>query len=168
MTVTGSTASFYPDPRQYLHTEFKKTMNNNNIWGFGTPEVDELIEIYEEEPGSRSARGRRCTEIDEIVHDEAFYIPFWAAPYLRLAYWDYVQFPDFYLPKRTRADRWTTWSTGSIPRSGRRWRRRCAPGKALPLDERHRQGLLQRPASDSNNSEHDAERTCCRCLKSTI
>jgi hypothetical protein len=38
--------------------------------------------------------------IDEIVHDEAFYIPFWSAPYLRIVYWDYVRFPEFYLPRR--------------------------------------------------------------------
>ena len=24
------------------------------------------------------------------------------APYVRLVYWDYVQFPDFYLPRRTQ------------------------------------------------------------------
>ena len=35
------------------------------------------------------------------MHDEAFYIPFWSAPYIRIVYWDYMQFPDFYLPKRT-------------------------------------------------------------------
>jgi microcin C transport system substrate-binding protein len=100
MTVTGRTANFYPDPRQYLHTDFKKSVNNNDIWGFGTQEVDDLIKIYEEslDPNARLEAMHR---IDAIVHDEAFYIPFWAAPYTRLVYWDYVQFPDFYLPKRT-------------------------------------------------------------------
>lgn len=100
MTMTGRTASFYPDPRQYLHTDFKKSTNNNNIWGFGTAEVDELIKVYEEslDPEARLDAMHR---IDEIVHEEAFYIPFWMAPYLRLVYWDYLQFPEFYLPKRT-------------------------------------------------------------------
>jgi len=100
MTVTGRTSSFYPDPRQYLHTDFKKTTNNNNIWGFGTPEVDSLIKIYEESLDAKE-RIAAMHRIDEIVHDEAFYIPFWMAPYTRLVYWDYVQFPDFFLPKRT-------------------------------------------------------------------
>jgi ABC-type transport system substrate-binding protein len=48
-TVTGRTAGFYPSPRQYLHTEFRDAVNNNNIWGFGTEEVDELIAIYEDD-----------------------------------------------------------------------------------------------------------------------
>jgi microcin C transport system substrate-binding protein len=100
MTMTSRTANYYPDPRQYLHTDFQKSVNNNDIWGFGTREVDELIKIYEEslDPKARLAAMHR---IDAIVHDEAFYIPFWAAPYTRLVYWDYLQFPDFYLPKRT-------------------------------------------------------------------
>ncbi len=100
MTVTGRTSSFYPDPRQYLATEFKKTTNNNDIWGFGSEEVDRLIKIYEDSLNFEERR-RAMYRVDEIVHDEAFYIPFWRAPYIRIAYWDYLRFPDFYLPKRT-------------------------------------------------------------------
>lgn len=100
MTVTSRTAGFYPSPRQYLHSEFKHTTNNNNIWGFGTPEVDGLIKVYEEDLDFEN-RLAAMYRIDEIVHDEAFYIPFWTAPYIRIAYWDYLRFPEFYLPKRT-------------------------------------------------------------------
>lgn len=101
MTVTARTTSVYPAPRQYLHTDFKGSTNNNNIWGFGTPEADELIRIYEEDL-NRDARLKAMHRLDELVYDEAFYIPFWSAPYVRVAYWDYVQFPEFYLPKRTQ------------------------------------------------------------------
>jgi microcin C transport system substrate-binding protein len=100
MTLTARTAGFYPSPRQYLHTEFKNTTNNNNIWGFGTDEVDKLVEIYEQDLDFE-ARRNALYRIDDIVHEEAFYIPFWRSPYIRIAYWDYVRFPDFYLPKRT-------------------------------------------------------------------
>jgi microcin C transport system substrate-binding protein len=100
MTMTNRTTGFYPGPRQYLHTTFKASTNNNNIWGFGTPEVDELIRIYEEDldPGKRRQAMQR---IDEIVHDEAFYIPFWSAPFLRVVHWDYLRFPDTWMPPRT-------------------------------------------------------------------
>ncbi len=101
MTVTGRTAGFYPSPRQYLHTDFKEAVNNNNIWGFGTSEVDEFIEVYEENLDF-DARLRAMHRIDEIVHEEAFYIPFWRAPFIWLAHWDYLRFPDFYLPRRTQ------------------------------------------------------------------
>ena len=110
MTVTGRTTGFYPQPRQYLHTEFKNATNNNNIWGFGTAEVDELVRIYEHDldPGKRRAAMHR---IDEIVHDEAFYIPFWSAPFIRVVYWDYLRFPDFWVPPRTEqlTDHMVTW-----------------------------------------------------------
>jgi microcin C transport system substrate-binding protein len=97
----GMSAGLFPDPREYLATEFKNSKNNNDFWGFGTPEVDALIKTYEENLDA-DARRQAMWKIDQIVHDEAFYLPFWTAPYVRLVYWDYVQFPEFYLPRRTQ------------------------------------------------------------------
>lgn len=110
MTVTGRTTGFYPSPRQYFHTEFKQSTNNNNIWGFGTPEVDALIKTYEDSLDP-DARQRAMHRIDEIVHDEAFYIPFWTAPFIRVVYWDHVRFPDNWIPPRTEQliDHMVTW-----------------------------------------------------------
>ena len=132
MTMTGRTAGFYPSPRQYLHTDFKNSTNNNNIWGFGTPEVDSLITVYEDDLDF-DARLAAMHRIDEIVHEEAFYIPFWAAPYIRLVYQDYLQFPEFYLPRRTQSltDYLVYWID-----PGRRTALEEAvrTGRALPLD----------------------------------
>jgi microcin C transport system substrate-binding protein len=110
MTLTNRTTGFYPDPRQYFHSEFKAKTNNNNIWGFGTPEVDELIRIWEDDLDA-GARLRAMHRIDEIVHEEAFYIPFWTAPYIRVVYWDYVRFPENWIPPRTEqlTDHMVTW-----------------------------------------------------------
>ncbi len=132
MTMTGRTASFYPAPRQYLHTDFKAATNNNDIWGFGTAEVDELIRIYEEDLDAEN-RLQALHRIDEIVHDEAFYIPFWMAPYLRIAYWDYVQFPEFYLPKRTEQlmDYMVYWID---PEKKAALERAMQTGEAYPVD----------------------------------
>ncbi len=101
MTFLNMTSGLYPDPRQYLHTDFKNSKNNNDFWGFGTKEVDDLIKTYEENLDPK-ARLEAMHRIDEIVHDEAFYIPFRTAPFIRLVYWDYVQFPEFYMPRRTQ------------------------------------------------------------------
>lgn len=100
MTHTGRTSGFYPGVRQYLHTEFQQKTNNNNIWGFASPEVDALIAIYEEDM-DEAKRLQAMQRIDQIVRDEAFYLPFWSAPFTRIAYWDYVRFPDNWLPKRS-------------------------------------------------------------------
>ena len=73
--------------------------------------------------------------IDEVVHDEAFYIPFWGAPYIRLAHWDYLRFPEFYFPRRTQSiiDYMVYWID-----PGRRdaLTRAMETGEALPVDER--------------------------------
>jgi microcin C transport system substrate-binding protein len=101
MGFVNMTSGYYPDPRQYFHTDFKNSKNNNDFWGFGTKEVDALIEIYEKDLNA-DHRMDAMHRIDQTVHDEAFNIPFRTAPLVRLAYWDYLQFPDFYLPLRTQ------------------------------------------------------------------
>ncbi|MBN1902995.1 ABC transporter substrate-binding protein [Candidatus Sumerlaeota bacterium] len=101
MTLTSRTSGFYPDPYQYFHSKFKSTTNNNNIWGFGAPETDKLIEIYNFNM-DKSKRLEAMYKLDEIIYDEAFYIPFWDAPYIRILYWDYLRWPEFFLPKRTQ------------------------------------------------------------------
>lgn len=110
MTLTSRTTGFYPSPRQYFHTEFKTSTNNNNIWGFGTPETDALIQTYEDSLDADERR-RAMHRLDEIVHDEAFYIPFWTAPFIRVVYWDYVRFPETWIPPRTEQliDHMVTW-----------------------------------------------------------
>ena len=65
---------------------------------------------YEEDLDADKRR-QAMWRIDEIVHDEAFYIPFWNAPYLRVVYWDYIRFPKTWLPPRTEQtiDYLVTW-----------------------------------------------------------
>ena len=135
MTMTGRATGFYPEPRQYLHSEFKETTNNNNIWGFGTNEVDALIQIYEEDLNP-AVRLEAMYRIDEIVHEEAFYIPFWDAPYTRLVYWDYVQFPEFYLPRRNQTLNITDWMVYWIdPEKRTALEEAMARGEVFALDE---------------------------------
>jgi len=101
MQLFSRTAGFYPDPHQYFSSEFKEVKQNNNIWSFGDPEVDRLIDIYRYDLDKKK-RQEAMVKIDEIIQDSAFYIPFWKAPFLRFLYWDYVQFPDTFFPKRTQ------------------------------------------------------------------
>jgi microcin C transport system substrate-binding protein len=132
MTVTGRVGGIYPAPRQYLHTDFKNAVNNNNIWGFGTEEVDELIRIYEQDLDFERRRDA-LWRVDEIVHEEAFYIPFWSAPYVRIAHWDYVQFPESYLPRRTQQidDFLVFWID---PEKRAALERAIRSGEAFPVD----------------------------------
>ena len=132
MTLTNRTAGLYPAPRQYLHTEFQRETNNNDIWGFGTEEVDQLIRIYEEDLDFEN-RLDAVHRIDEIVSEEAFYIPFWMAPYIRIVHWDYLQFPEFYLPRRPQSI--TDWMVYWIdPERRATLEEAIANGEAIELD----------------------------------
>jgi len=132
MTINSMSAGFYPEPRQYLHSEFKNAKNSNAFWGFASKEVDDLIKIYEEDLDPEK-RKQAMWRIDQIVHDEAFLIPFWTAPYVRLAYWDYVQFPEFYFPKRTQSI--TDWMVYWIdPQKKAALEEAKRANKAYPID----------------------------------
>jgi microcin C transport system substrate-binding protein len=133
MVNLAMSGGLYPEPRQYLHSEFKTAANSNAFWGFGTPEVDEMIKTYEESLDA-DARREAMWKIDQIVHDEAFYIPFWSAPYIRLVYWDYMQFPEFYLPRRTQS--LTDWMVYWIdPEKKAALEEAQRTNKAYPVDE---------------------------------
>lgn len=132
-TITGRTAGFYPSPRQYLHSEFQATTNNNNIWGFGSEYTDSLIAVYEDDLDFEN-RLQAMHRLDEIVAEESFYVPFWSAPYLRLAYWRYIEFPEFYLPKRTMqvTDYLVHWIDPDVRTE---LAQAMAAGRPLPVDE---------------------------------
>jgi microcin C transport system substrate-binding protein len=99
MTVMSRTSGFWPSPHQYFDSEFKKTKNNNNIWYFGTAKTDSLIDVYRFNMDF-DKRVQAMHELDAIIQDAAFYVPFWQAPFVRFVYWDYLKFPEFFFPKR--------------------------------------------------------------------
>ena len=99
VTIMSRTANFYPGPDQYFGSEYLDTTNNNNIWAFGREDTDALIKTYRFGQDDQE-RIDAMHKLDGIIQDEAFYIPFWQAPFVRFVHWDYLQFPDFYLPKR--------------------------------------------------------------------
>jgi microcin C transport system substrate-binding protein len=68
------------------------------------------------------------------VHEEAFYIPFWAAPYVRIVHWDYLRFPEYYLPRRTeQATDWLVYWIDPAKRAALEQAMRT--GQAYPVDE---------------------------------
>lgn len=99
MTIMSRTANFYPGPDQYFGSEYLETTNNNNIWAFGREDTDALIKTYRFDQ-DQAKRVEAMHKLDAIIQDEAFYVPFWQAPFVRLVHWDNLRYPDFYLPKR--------------------------------------------------------------------
>jgi microcin C transport system substrate-binding protein len=93
--VSSRTGNFYPDPEQYFHSKFardakgEEVLDTNNMWCFGTPETDKLIDTYKYDM-DKQARLDAMRKLEEIIQDEAFYLPFWDAPYIRFLHWDDV------------------------------------------------------------------------------
>ena len=50
MGLVAMTSGLFPEPKQYLGSEFKNAKNNNDFWGFGTAEVDGLIQDLRTKP----------------------------------------------------------------------------------------------------------------------
>ncbi|MCC6547243.1 ABC transporter substrate-binding protein [Candidatus Sumerlaeota bacterium] len=97
-SLLSMTADVYPDPYQYFSTEFKDKTQNNNFWNYGNPEVDKLIDIYRYDM-DETKRNDAMAELDAKLEDESLIILFWQAPYLRMLYWDDIEFPENYLPR---------------------------------------------------------------------
>ncbi|CAN5335684.1 extracellular solute-binding protein [soil metagenome] len=97
--LLSMTANYYPNPYEYLNSKLKNEPQNNNFFNFGTEETDKLIDVYRFDMDA-DRRKAAMDELDEIIQDEAFYIPFWSSSSMRFLYWDYVQFPATYFPKR--------------------------------------------------------------------
>jgi microcin C transport system substrate-binding protein len=87
MTILARTAGFYPSPEQYFHSDYANKKQNNNIMGFGRKDTDKLIDTYKKSLNFKKRRAAMY-KLDQIIHDEAFYIPFWGAPFIRVMWWN--------------------------------------------------------------------------------
>jgi microcin C transport system substrate-binding protein len=100
--MVSMTGGFYPEPYQYFASTFADEPQTNNFWAFKNEEADKLIDTYRfnmDKPQRLAAMHR----LDELIADEAFYLPFWSASFMRFLYWDYVEFPADYFPRRTES-----------------------------------------------------------------
>ncbi|MCA9755288.1 MAG: ABC transporter substrate-binding protein [Candidatus Eisenbacteria bacterium] len=133
MTIMSRTTNLFPSPHQYFASEYIKTTNNNNIWAFGTPHTDELIDVYRFDM-DKQKRIDAMWELDSIIQDEAFYAPFWQAPFVRLLFWDYVVWPDGFFPRRF--EQITDWQVMAIDTEKEKaLAEAMKSGKALVRDE---------------------------------
>ena len=133
MTLMSRTSNLYPSPHQYFSSEYLSSTNNNNIWAFGSPKTDELIDVYRFDM-DKDKRVQAMWELDSIIQDEAFYVPFWQAPFVRELYWDYVEWPEGLLPRRF--EQITDWQVMSInPVKEKALVEAMKSSKALPRDE---------------------------------
>jgi microcin C transport system substrate-binding protein len=65
----------------------------NNMTMTFIPELDRLIEAYDRAETLDEMK-RLAVQIEEIIHEDAAWVPGWAIPFYRIAYWRWVGWPD--------------------------------------------------------------------------
>ncbi|MBN1114083.1 MAG: ABC transporter substrate-binding protein [Oligoflexia bacterium] len=89
---------FYPDPEEFFHSKYADTKNNNNLFSYANKEVDELLEIYKMDLDF-DKRLKAMHKLDDIIKDEAMYLPFWYMPFYKVLYYNNLTAPQKFEPK---------------------------------------------------------------------
>jgi microcin C transport system substrate-binding protein len=82
----------------------------NNMTMTYIPELDRLIEEYDRAQTLDQMKGI-AKQIEEIIYDDAAWVPGWAVPFYRLAYWRWVQWPEGFntMTSRTAEEHFVQW-----------------------------------------------------------
>ncbi|MBE2214071.1 MAG: ABC transporter substrate-binding protein [Opitutaceae bacterium] len=75
--------------------------NTNNYTSTFIPEFDRLIEHYDRS-ASLDEMKALAVKMEEILYEEAAWVPGWAQPYFRCAYWRWVRWPEGMNPMLAR------------------------------------------------------------------
>lgn len=71
----------------------KVKTQTNNITSTAVPELDELIIKYRKSEDAEEMK-QLAHKMDEIIHDEAAFVPGFVQPFYRMGYWRWVNYPD--------------------------------------------------------------------------
>ncbi len=82
----------------------KLKFNTNNITVTFIPELDHLIEQYDKAESMDDVK-RLAAPIEQIIHDDASWVPGWNLPFFRVGYWRWVKWPkDFNVMRATHVE----------------------------------------------------------------
>jgi microcin C transport system substrate-binding protein len=88
----------FPNPETSFHSRLADVNNNNNITGFKSARVDQLLTAYDRE-FDQQKRVEIIREIDGILANEHHYVLLWEAPFQRIAYWNKFGHPEGYVTR---------------------------------------------------------------------
>ena len=89
----------YPNPETSLKSSLADQKNNNNIYGFKSDRVDELLPLYDTE-FDHEKRVEIIQEIDSIVIESRYSaLGLSREPPIRLLFWNKFSYPDYMLSK---------------------------------------------------------------------
>ena len=88
----------YPNPKTSMHSELADIPNTSNLAGFKNERADELID-REQITFEQSERVKMLRELDSIFISSYQYALAWYGPFQRVAYWNKLGQPEFFLGK---------------------------------------------------------------------
>jgi len=94
----GYTGLIYPNPEGTLRSSLADRKDNNNVWGFKSDRVDELLDEYDI-CFDQSRRIEIVREIDGIFHETHPIAYGIVRNYARIMWWDKFKYPDWMLTR---------------------------------------------------------------------
>ncbi|HVR28491.1 MAG TPA: ABC transporter substrate-binding protein, partial [Thermoanaerobaculia bacterium] len=88
----------FPNPETSWRSDLADLPANNNLTGFKSERVDELLRLYNRAL-DRAEQKRIVREIDQIIVSEHPYAFAWYAQYQRILFWDKFGHPESYLTR---------------------------------------------------------------------
>lgn len=83
---------YFPELSQYFSYETKEDPDSLNIWNYGSPQMQELLDLNQRISSiERLAENNR--KIEQLVHDEALVVPTYISNFRRVLAWKWVRFP---------------------------------------------------------------------------
>lgn len=144
-------ASPQPNPETIFHSALADKEGSNNIVGFKNPEVDKLIEEYNQE-FDVAKRIEILKKIDGLVCAEHPYSFAWYMPSQRVMYWDKFGMPEFGLHRYMEFDdAFPTWWVD--PEKEKRLKEARRANQALeptPIEHRYWQEQDQKQQAQAN------------------
>lgn len=96
----GFGGGYRPAYWQMFHSDNAHKPQTNNMTNTNNPEIDKRIMAFRAATEAEQ-RQRLSRELQQIIHDEAVFVPAYYAPYTRSAYWRWVQLPEFHATRKS-------------------------------------------------------------------
>lgn len=96
----GWTTNIRPSYWQGWHSDNAHKPQTNNITNTDDPELDELIDKYRASLNEEE-RIDLSKKIQKVIHETGAFVPTFMVPYVRHAFWRWLELPDFHGTKRS-------------------------------------------------------------------
>ncbi|TNE37627.1 MAG: ABC transporter substrate-binding protein [Alphaproteobacteria bacterium] len=107
------------NPNRKLKTQ------TNNLQSIAIPELDALIDQYRFNDDAEDMK-RLAFQMEEILYEDASFVPGWVQPYYRVGHWRWMQFPKGFTTKHSRWEyqHFVAWVDEDIKRETKEARKR--------------------------------------------